>query len=60
MADSMPAATNHLSADRETNVLTAPELIERCHQFAQTNIQQRDPDSLIGFFQVFRPDGKQP
>ncbi|MGB7347275.1 MAG: apolipoprotein acyltransferase, partial [Pirellulaceae bacterium] len=35
------------------------QLMLRCHELANLDESaQRDPDSLIGFFQMFRPDGR--
>ncbi|NND97541.1 MAG: apolipoprotein acyltransferase [Pirellulaceae bacterium] len=39
--------------------MSADQLIQRCHQFAQLpDDTVADADSLIGFFQLFRPDGR--
>ncbi len=38
-------------------MLTTEDLIERCHRFAKSEPEELNADSLIGFFQVFRPDG---
>ena len=38
----------------------ATQLIQRCHEFAQIDSETdvANPDSLIGFFQLFRPAGQ--
>ncbi|MEM9644156.1 MAG: apolipoprotein acyltransferase [Planctomycetota bacterium] len=39
-------------------MIVASELLSRCHDFAAMNHDDpTSPDSLIGFFQQFRPDG---
>jgi len=37
--------------------MTSATIIERCHQFANSEPTELNADSLIGFFQLFRPDG---
>lgn len=37
-------------------MLTAENLIQKCHALARTEADVMDADSLIGFFQIFRPD----
>ena len=39
-------------------MLTSEDLIEKCHQLARSDSKELDADSLIGFFQAFRPDGE--
>jgi hypothetical protein len=45
----------HAQGDFDT--MTSAALIERCHQFANSDPEELNADSLIGFFQLFRPDG---
>ncbi len=38
-------------------MLTTEDMIEKCHRFCNSEVVELNTDSLIGFFQVFRPDG---
>ena len=38
-------------------MLTTEDMIEKCHRYSQSDVGEGNADSLIGFFQVFRPDG---
>ena len=39
-------------------MMTTEHLIAKCHRFAESEPDEMSPDSLIGFFQTFRPDGE--